>query len=90
MKLTKLCKVYVGIGMVYAGVLFAGVREIDKEKYDHFSTESKVAAFSEVVLTWPKYATQFIKGVAKGFKFGYNFAKEVEKASKESTNESDT
>ena len=90
MKLTKLCKIYVGIGMVYAGVLLVGVRKIDKERYNQFSIEAKLAAFSEVALTWPKYAARFIEGVTKGFKFGYNFAKEVEKVSKESTNESDT
>ena len=86
MNIKKLCKIYVGIGMVYAGVLFVGVRKIDKERYDKCSVESKVAAFAEVVLTWPKYAAQLLKGITDGFKVGYKFGKDL----KESTNESDT
>ena len=86
MKLAKLTKVYVGIGMVYAGVLFVGIRKIDKERYDKYSVESKVAAFAEVVLTWPKYVAQLLKGITDGFKVGYKFGKDLE----ESTNESDT
>lgn len=86
MNLAKLCKLYVGIGMVYAGVLFVGARKIDKERYDQCSIESKVSVFAYVVLTWPKYVAQLVKAGANGAVDGYCQAQEE----KESTNESES
>ncbi len=86
MNINKLCKIYVGIGMVYAGVLFAGVRKIDKNEWNKFSTEAKVSAFAKLVLTWPRYVYRLVKACATGVVDGYCNRKEL----KESTNESNT
>lgn len=86
MNIKKFCKIYVGIGMVYAGTMFASIKKKNKEEFDKVSIETKINVFAEEVLSWPVFAARLAKAFAKGLKAGYKHRKEL----KESTNESDT
>ena len=87
MNVKKFCTIYVGIGIIYAGTMFAKIKKDHKEEFARFSTEAKINAFTEEVLTWPIFVMRLIKanltGIVDGIKDGINDMKE-------STNESDT
>lgn len=86
MNIKKFCKIYVGIGMVYAGAMYALIKKKHKEEFDKFAIEAKINVFAEEVLSWPIFVARLVKAFAKGLKAGYKHQKEL----KESTNESDT
>ena len=86
MNIKKLCKIYVGVGMVYAGTMFVLLKKNKTEEFDKCSIDAKVSAFADVTLTWPRFVFRIIRAFVTGTIDGYSSGKNL----KESTNESDT
>lgn len=54
MLITKLCKLYIGIGMAFSAYGLNRLKEKDPEFYKQCSLETKVKAFTYSALSWPK------------------------------------
>ena len=79
MKIGKICKVYVGIGMAMAAYGLSEYKKHDPEMYAALPFKKKVRIFVDLIVTWPDpVITGFARAVKKHVKDNKESANESE------------